>query len=896
VRLAWARVVAAFRKHDLDREFDEEVRSHIALATEDYMQRGVPRAEAQRMARVKFGAVEASKDAHRDSRGLAWLESIFYDLRFAFRDLRRDRAFTITAITMLALAIGLNVTVFAVMNTMLFRGFSLVKKNSRLAYIEEHSPSAGCCSYPDFEDWRAQTRSFEGMAFIGEKPISFSDGGGERPVDTLAFTVSSNTLELLGVHPFLGRDFVPADQEPGAPPVALLSYRSWELRFGKFPDIVGHIVRINNVPATVIGVMPSGFDFPVQEDLWMPLTLTAELQHRGPGGPPAYFAFGRLTEGATLAGAQAELDAINRRLAASYPATNRDVVLSLESYSKFFIGPNASVIYGSLWAAGWFVLLIACANLANLTLARTLGRSREFSIRIALGAGRWRMVRQILTESLLLAGASGALGWWIATWSVRTWAAATASRYQVLDYALDEGTLTYLIAISIAAALLCAGVPIGRLLKLEVNGTLKGGARTATQGRRSKGLSTALVAGQMALAIVLLSGAGVLVRSLLTVVGAPTGVSDPENVLIGSMVLPSEKYRNSEARLRYFGRLEEQLKTIPGIQGESLSNTIPLNSGLSRTFEIEGQDNPPDGGESTQFLTVGSDYFRVVQAPVISGRAFNDGDHMSTLPVAIVNESFAARFWPGEQALGKHLRVKDRNTRGEWRTVIGVVPNIMQGDPLRQHFKPLVYAPFRQEPATRAQNSDGAGFNGAYFLLRTSVPSRQVAQVVRAEVQKLDTDVILQEFTNLSASFAFRRDRMDLEHAELGKYGEAAPIFALIALLLAAIGLYAVVAHSVNQRTKEIGVRVAIGATRESIRNMVLRDGMLPVVAGMILGLAASLAVNRTLQSQLVGVSPYDPATVIGAPVILILVALIACHIPSRRAVRVDPVVALRQD
>ena len=263
VRRTWARFVAAFRRRDLDRDFDEEVRSHIALATEDYMQRGLPPAEAQRMARVKFGAVEASKDAHRDSRALAWLEGIFYDLRFAFRGLRRDRAFTVTAITMLAMALGLNVTVFAVMNTMLFRGFALVKKNSRLVYIEEQSPSAGCCSYPDFEDWQAQARSFEGMAFIGEKPISLSDGGGERPVDTLAFTVSSNTLDLLGVHPFLGRDFVPTDQEPGGPPVALLSYRSWEVRFGKRTDIVGHIVRINSVPATVIGVMPKGFDFPV---------------------------------------------------------------------------------------------------------------------------------------------------------------------------------------------------------------------------------------------------------------------------------------------------------------------------------------------------------------------------------------------------------------------------------------------------------------------------------------------------------------------------------------------------------------------------------------------------------------------------------------------------------
>lgn len=393
-------------------------------------------------------------------------------------------------------------------------------------------------------------------------------------------------------------------------------------------------------------------------------------------------------------------------------ANGQDVLttmLNVESYSEFFIGPNASVIYGSVWASGWFVLLIACANLANLTLARTLGRSREFSIRIALGAGHWRMVRRILTESLLLAGASGALGWWIATWSVRTWAAATASRYQVLDYALDDGTLTYLIAISIATALLCAVAPIGCLLRFEVNGTLNRGARTATQGRRSKGLSTALVAGQMALAIVLLSGAGVVVRSLLTIVDAPTGVSDPEDVLIGSMALPSEKYRNSDTKLRYFDQLEVQLKAIPGIQDESLSNTIPVNSGIIRSFEIEGQNTPPGAGESAQFLTVGSDYFRVVRAPVISGRAFNDEDHDSTLPVAIVNESFAGRFWPNEQALGKRLRATDGNTR--WRTVVGVVSNIMQGDPLRQHFQPLVYAPFRQDPGTHARNSDGCTRN-----------------------------------------------------------------------------------------------------------------------------------------------------------------------------------------
>ena len=495
------------------------------------------------------------------------------------------------------------------------------------------------------------------------------------------------------------------------------------------------------------------------------------------------------------------------------------------------------------------------------------------------------MVRQILTESVLLAGAGGALGWWIATWSVRTWAAATASRFQILDYAVDDGTLAYLIAISIAAAMLCGLAPISRVLKLDMNGTLKGDARGATQGRRGKYLSAALVAGQMALAIVLLAGAGVLVRSLLTVVHAESGVRSPESVLVGSITLPSDKYTSPAARLGYFDRLLAQLATISGLEGASVSSTIPVNGVAVRTFEIEGRPSQPDGGESVQFLTAGSDYFRVVGASAISGRDFNDGDQMTGLPVAIVNQAFAATFWPGDQPLGKRLRATDRNQPGEWRTVVGVVPNVMQGDPTRQHFKSLVYVPFRQEPA-----------RFAFFLARTGVPPDHVARTVRAEVQKLDPDVILEDFTTLKASFAFDRSRMDLEHGEMGKYAAVAPIFALLALLLAAIGLYAVIAHSVRQRTKEIGVRIAIGAASHDIRRLIFGEGMRPVALGLVVGLTVSLAVNRILQSQLVGISPYDPVTLATAPAVLILVALLACHIPAQRALRVDPAVALRHE
>jgi putative ABC transport system permease protein len=814
---------------------------------------------------------------------LPWLEGLSYDLRFALRGLRRDRAFTLAAIAMLALAIGLNVTVFTVMNTMLFRGFPLVPRNDRLVYLQEHYPSGLCCiSYPDFEDWRAQARAFQGMAFVGGAAIDFSQGVG-RPIQMFAATVSTNAFGLLGVSPMLGRDFVPSDEVPGAPPVALIAYRFWVSRFGKRPDIAGLTVHINGVPAAIIGVMPEGFDFPEEHDIWLPLAHTPALNRREAG---SHMAFGRLRDHANLEEARAELGTINRRLEAAWPATNRGVVPTLQTYSQFVVGPDAPIIYGSLWVAAWFVFLIACANLANLTLARTVGRWRDFVTRIALGAGQGRIVRQILVESLTLASVAAMLGWWITKWGVRAWSVETASRYQIFDYRVDSRTLAYLIAISLAAAILFSLAAIGRVLQPGVNGALKGDARGVTQGLRGKHLAAVLVVGQMALAIVLLSGAGVLVRSLFNVVSAKTGVRDPENVLVGAIKLPSDKYPSPATRLAYFDRLEARLKTIPEIEGESVSSIIPVDNTNLRAFEILGRPSAPGDAESAQFLSAGSDYFRVVGASAISGRDFNDGDRMKGLPVAIVNQSFAATFWPGEQPLGKRLRVKDRNQPGEWRTVVGVVPNIMQGDPTRQSFKPLVYLPFRQEPPAR----------GAFFLVRTGVSPDQVAPAVRAGAQKLDPDVILEDFTTLKASFAFRRDRMDLEHAELGKHAAVAPIFALIAMLLAAVGLYAVIAHLVNQRTREIGVRMALGAAVEDIRNMVLRDGMLPVAIGMILGLAASLAVNRILQSQLVGVSPYDPAAMAGAPAVLILVALLACLLPARRAMNVDPAVALRHD
>ncbi|HWW82404.1 MAG TPA: FtsX-like permease family protein, partial [Vicinamibacterales bacterium] len=389
----------------------------------------------------------------------------------------------------------------------------------------------------------------------------------------------------------------------------------------------------------------------------------------------------------------------------------------------------------------------------------------------------------------------------------------------------------------------------------------------------------------MALAIVLLSGAGVLVRSLVNIVGAETGVRDPEHILVGRVRLPSDKYGSPEKQLGYFDRFEHQLSSIPGIDDVAVSSVLPVYGADNQRFEIEARPDSSDSGQSVQFVTVESGYFRLLGTSVIAGRDFDDGDRGTSLPVAIVNQSFANTFWPGEQPLGKHLRVANRNQPGPWRTVVGIVSNIMQGDATRQRFKPLAYVPLRQQPYPRP-----------FFLARTHAAVSQVAQPVRAELQKLDPDVLLEDFTTLEAKFAFDGDYMDVQHMELGKDAAVAPVFAFMALLLAAIGLYAVISHSVSQRTKEIGVRIAIGAAAKDVRVMVFREGMLPVLTGVLLGLTASIAVNRIMQSQLVGVSPYDPVTMAGAPAVLIVVALLACQIPARRAIKVDPAVALRHE
>ena len=875
----WRRLVARWRAGSLDADVSEELRFHAEMKARDT-------GDASAAALAVGGSLHWRERA-RDAWGWRWLDELACDARYACRILvRRDRSSSVAVIVMLALAIGLNGTVFTIVDAALVRGFPLVKGNDRLVMVQEVFPSfARGVSFPDFEEWRAHSRSFEDMCAVASgRRVAFRDPQGGGLADLTIWTVTANTFGLLGVAPMLGRDFVRADESAGAASVVILSYRFWATRFGKSAAIVGATVFVGGRPTTVVGVMPEHFDFPHQSNFWMPAVRTPELERRGPGGA-GYMAFGRLRPGASVEQARVELQTIHRRLQSAFPETNRDLQIDVIDNAHAHAGPNGPLVFGSLWVGGCFVLLIACANVSNLTVMSTIGRAREFATRIALGAGLWRMLRQVLMESAILASAAGAIGWWITSVGVRVWADATASPFQIADYSLNFRTQAYVIGITVLATVLFSLGPLWHIARLRAGGTLTAAGRGVTTQGRSRRLAGVLVAGQMALAIVLLSGAGVLVRSLVNIVGADTGVRAPEQVMVATIRLPSEKFETDEARRALIERLNANVPTVAGIQAAAVASALPASGGQMLPFDFDGVPPPVTGEQHVQVIAVTPEDFRVLEASITAGRAFTSADRAMSPRVAVVNQAFVEKFLTEAQRIGGRVRVAAPRQPRELRQVVGVVSNILEGDAIRQQFRPVLYVPMAQSPLPLV-----------HVLARTRVPADQVARALRADIERLDPDVTIEALMTLTASFAFDGDAMDLDHMELGKGAAAAPIFAFVALVLAAIGLYAVIAHSVGQRTQEVGVRIAIGATARDIRALVFREGMTPVALGMMGGLAASAASNRLLQSQLVGVSPFDPATIVIALLLLTVVALLACSVPAWRAIRVNPVVALRHE
>jgi predicted permease len=765
---------------------------------------------------------------------------VWWDVRYALRQFRRNPGFTAVAVAMLALGIAVNATVFTLANTILFKGFPFIDRNDRILYIHTSVPGRpevpdGFSSYADFEDWRAQSKSFAGMAYLTGSVMTLSGGSG-FPANHPGSQISANTFQLIGQRPLLGRDFAASDETPDAAPVVILSHGLWQRRYGADPALVGQAIRVNGVPTTVIGVMPAGFFFPYNEELWTPMTLTAELRRRDVHR--LWLVFGRLADGVPVESARTELTTIGRALESAYPTTNRGAMPIAQTYNEHWVGARATRIYESMWGAVACVLLIACANLANLLLARALGRSREMAVRIALGASRWRIVRQLIVESLMLSTIGGVLGWLLAKSAVgiRAYELAAFSAFPLgapawFDFTMDSRVLVYLMAISVGTGLVFGLAPALRLSTLNL--------------KRGTHMSALLVIGEMAIAVVLLAAAGVMIRSYVNVATANIGVRT-DDVLTASLSLPAATYHGADAQISFFDRLAARLDAIPGVESVAIAGALPTFGTSHFPYAAAGAPALDDlRRPRLSGLVVSPSYFRTLGVSVLSGRAFTDADSMPGVPVAVVNERFASSVWPGENVLGKRLRLYRGATPEPWLSVVGVVSNVVQNDTTRQGFEPLVYLPYRQRPA--------AAMNVA---ARTRMTPENLAPAFRREIQAIDADlpiagpVTLTERVDQGFSYRFNRSMAVLFVT-----------FAGIALLLASVGLYAVLAHAVTERTQEIGIRMAIGASANDILSLVLAQGLRPLGIGLAIGLGGALAIVPILRSALVQVAPTDPLT-----------------------------------
>jgi len=805
--------------------------------------------------------------------------SFFEDLRFAGRMLTKDPKFTAVVVLALALGIGANTTVFTLVNAVLFRGLPF-ERADRIMHISSTRVARGDnrlgVSYPDFKDWKAQTKTFQNLGAFSLETINLSDQG-NVPERYSGGRITANTFSLLGQKPMLGRDFLPDEDKPGTATVVILGHGVWKTRYGKDPGIIGRAIRVNDIPATVIGVMPEGMKFPLNEDLWLPLIPVGPWEKRDAHDLNV---FGRLKDGATLAGARAEITQLAKTLEKDYPKTNQGIGAVVKTYNEVFNGDQIRIIFLALLGAVGFVLLIACANVANLLLSRSLARAKEVSIRTALGASRWRVVRQLLIESVLLGILGGVVGLLFSIWGVRMFdlAVADVGKPYWIKFTMDFAVFGYLAAICLTTGLLFGLAPALHMSKVDINKTLKEGTRGSGGSSRAKYLSGTLVVGELALALVLLAGAGLMIRSFLKMYEMDPGFN-PDNILTMRYMLNDAKYPTPDSRVHFEEQLLARLTTVAGVDSVAVTSNLPMQGAPNWRFEIEGQ--PPvekEKRQSASGIIISPDYFRVLGIDILRGRAFNGSDGLPGKTAVIVNQRFAAKYWPKEDAVGKRIRVTRDSGEQPWLTVLGICPDIRQGD--FNHSEPdmVIYVPYRQNAAT-----------GVAIMARSKVPPTSLTSSFRKQVQELDGNLPLYRISTLPESFVQQRWPFRV-------FGSLFAVFALIALVLSSVGIYAVMSYAVSQRTQEIGIRMALGASTGSVMRLVLSLGAKQLAIGLAVGLALAYGVTRVLASLLVQITPTDPVTFTFIVLLLVAVAFIACWIPARRAMQVDPLVALRYE
>ena len=809
------------------------------------------------------------------------MESFRKDILYALRGLRKRPGFTIVALLTLALGIGANTSIFSVVNAVLLRPLKF-KDPDRLAIVWEDATFAG---FPlntpapaNFIDWKTQNRSFEDMAAVASS--SFNLTGDGEPERVAAHSVTANFFPVLGVQPLLGRSFTHNEDQPGSNKVALLSYQLWQSRYGAINDIVNRTILLNGEKYTVIGVMPSSFQFLEKEiRLWVPLALDQEEMANRGGHYLTVVA--RLKPGVSMSQAQADMSTLMTHIAKDHPNETFEgklgaVVVSLRDQ---LVGDSRGPLLVLLVAVA-FVLLIACANVAGLLLARAVGRRREIALRVALGASRLRVVRQLLTESLLLSIVGGAIGACLAAWSFAFLEnLIPASLALSTDLRLDLKILLFAFAISVLTGVVFGLVPALQTAKVDLNEALKqSSVRTTSSGK----LRSGIIVFEVALSIVLLVGAGLLIQTLYRLFNQYS-VLQPEKVLTLRTVLPRAKYDQPAKRTRFYEQVLERVEHLPGVVSAGYTTSVPLGwKGGTSGFYPEGVTQPiPGMSYDANHRQVTTNYLKTMSIPLLSGRYFTPQDNEKSIPVVIVNETMARQYWPAQSVLGRRLKLGDPNEDIPWLEVIGVVADVRQMG-LDAPVKAEMYLPYQQI-------TTHLWYIPRDLAIRTSGDPSSLAGAVRQVIREVDPD---QPVSNIATMAELLGE--EAAQRRLGMLMLVA--FSALALLLAAIGIYGVLAYFVSQHTNEIGLRVALGATQWSILLMILRKGMNLTLAGVAIGLVAAFAVTRLMSSLLFEVRAVDPLTFVVASLVLAIAGLLASFIPARRAIKVDPLVALRYE
>ena len=890
--MSWLRILVArlrgfFHAQRSDEELEGELQAHLEALTQKNIARSMSPEEARYAARREFGGLEQIKEKYRDQRGLPFLETLLQDVRYGLRLLGKNPGFTSVAVLTLALGIGANTAIFSVVKAVLLRPLPF-KDPARLVRVNESVANGGRSpvAYPNYVDWRAQNDVFEEIAAYGDCEMILS--GTDKAERVYCEQATDTYFPLLGVPAEIGRTFTPEENAtPMKYAVALIGHGLWQRCFASDPAITGKTVRLNDFDYTIVGVLPKGFlGYSDSAEVWIPMMMrdaawpqTAQFDYLHNRDIHFHKVLARLKPDVTLAAAQAEMNTIAARLAKAYPKKNRErgvqVISATGDYVKSFRAPLL-VLFGAVC----FVLLIACANVANLVLTRSAVRDRELAIRLALGAGRNRLLRQFLTESLLLTAAGAAAGIALAYWSLGFLVSVLPVSFPSFTRVrLDSGVLVFTCFLAAATAVLLTLFPVLSSAHTNVNESLKEAAKS-TAGLRGRRMGRALVVSEVALTLALMIGAGLLLKSLSHLLADNPGFR-PDHLVTLRFYVPDRKYEG-DGRNRFGPNLAERIAKYPGVESAASTFIDPFVwGGFQRWFAVEGH-GPISNAESDSvyYQEIGPNYFRTMGIPVLEGRDFSMRDSLQASRVVMVSESFARRYWPGQDPVGKRVKYGAADSPEPWMEVIGVGGNIKYNS-LRQdpEAEPVLYGPLLQSEVIINMS----------LIVRTRTSSEAMLGPLREEMQRIDPAIPVYNVATFS-------QRMHEDSAETRSYGALLGLFAALALVLAAVGIYGVMSYSVTQRIHEMGIRLTFGARPGDLHRLVIGEGVRLALLGVAAGALASFLVTRAMTSLLYEVKPFEPALFLGLAAVLTGVVVLACYLPARRANRVDPMVALRYE